>query len=740
MKHINHPTQPVERMTLIFALVLASIILIIAPAGVFFISYQYTSGVLDARAELTAREVTDLVVSNPSMWRFEEVRLSEILERKSKDSVPELKRIIDADGVKIAQYSDFPDPPFIMRQHKIYDAGISIADIQIYRSLKPLLINTFFVTVFALMGGIIIFYFLRKVPLKAIREAYHSLSESEIKYRSLYDTMKEGLALHNLIFDDHGTLISFTIIDANRAFIFIFGDKAEDVIGHDSFELLGESFREHLPGLLGIIGTSDSISFEFSIPNQDSFYMVRSFSPGQNLIATLFEDITEQKKSELQIQKMAYYDSLTGLPNRILFLDRLNNAMARTTRDDTKLAVLFLDLDHFKKVNDTLGHSWGDQLLIKVSERFIKFIRKCDTLARLGGDEFVVVVSELTKEIYAAQVARLLIESLNTLFEIRGQKVHITTSIGIAIFPNDGSSTDTLIKNADMAMYSSKYSGPNGYKFFSSDMNDKAHERMKIEESLRLALEQNEFFLEYQPIINLNNGTISAAEALVRWNNPKLGRIMPNQFISIAEDTGLILPLGEWVLRTACSMIKRLHDSDANPIRISVNLSSRQIERQNFNEVLKEILQDTGAEPSQLEIELTESSLIKYAAYSTTDLVELQKIGVTIAIDDFGTGYSSLSYIRNLPIDHIKIDRSFIKDITTNSNDQAIVEAIIVMSQKLGIRNIAEGVETLEQLNFLREHGCNEIQGYYFYHPLSAEALEDLLKNTGQLKLQNTET
>jgi diguanylate cyclase len=739
MKQMNHLTKPIERITLKFALILSAIIIIAIPTIVFFISFQYIKGELDARVELIAREVNYLIIANPDKWRFEEIRLSGILQHVSQDPVPELKRIIDLNGETISQFSDSPSSPLVMRQHKIYDAGRPVAYIRIYRSLRPIFLNTFFVAVFSILIGIIFFSFLRKYPLKAIREAHQSLIESEKKYSSLYNTMKEGLVLHDLIMDDNGNVISFPIIDANKAFISIFGSKAEDVIGHDSFELLGVRLKDYLPGLLGIIGTSDSFSFEFILPNQISILMARSFSPGKNLIATLFEDITEKKKSEVQIQKMAYYDSLTGLPNRMLFLDRLKTAIARTARDNSKLAVLFLDLDHFKKVNDTLGHSWGDQLLVQVSQRLTKYVRTCDTIARLGGDEFILVVSELSKEIHAAQVARTLIESLNPIFDIRSHKIHITTSIGIAIFPNDGSSVESLIKNADMAMYSSKSAGPNGYKFFSSDMDDKAHERMRMEESIRNAFEQNEFFLEYQPIINLYNGTVSAAEALLRWNSPTLGRIMPGQFIPVAEDTGIIILLGEWVLRTACRMIKRLQDIGANTVRISVNVSSRQIERQNFNEVINKTLQETGAEPSKLEIELTESSLLKFAASNITDMVDLHKSGVAIAIDDFGTGYSSMSYIKNFPIDRIKIDRSFVKDIATNINDQAIVEAIIAMSQKLGYKNIAEGVETKEQLNFLKEHECSEIQGYYFYPPLSQEAFEDLLKNADQPELPNIE-
>lgn len=722
------PPTSIHRLTLVFAWGFAVLITVLSPTVYYLASLQYLRGLLDAQAELSAREVSGLVISNPIMWRFEQVRLSELLERKARQPVPEIRSIVDDKGEEIAHNQDKPSPPLITRHHDIHDSGTVVAHIQISRSLMPLLVETFFVAVSAMVVSALILLFILRIPLRTIQRAYQAIAESENKYSSLYSSMREGLALHKVEFDEHGELRTFVISDANPTCLAMLGGTSEELLGRNSLELFGETFREFLPELLGVLENESSLSFEYSRCDQGRTFSVQAFSPGPGRIATLFEEITERKKSEEQIQHMAYYDTLTGLPNRTLMLDRLDRAIARSTRDHSTLAILFLDLDRFKAVNDTLGHSTGDKLLIEVSQRLRLFVRSSDTLARLGGDEFVVIVSDQDMEVNAAHVARKLIDSLATPIRISGHELHITTSIGVAIFPEDGVTSEVLIKNADMAMYAAKESGRNNYNYYSGEMNQKAHERLMMEENIRGALERGEFFLEYQPIIDTVSGTISAAEALVRWNHPEQGRVAPDMFIALAEDTGLIVPLGEWVLRSACSMITKLRDSGLPPIRITVNVSSRQIEQQNFADVVTKMLQATGANPAQLEIELTESCLMKHSAANIAEIFGLRELGISIAIDDFGTGYSSLGYIKTLPIDHIKVDRSFVIDVTTNPNDQAIVESVITLSQKLGIRNIAEGVETADQLEFLKSLGCDEIQGYYFHRPLTVTAFEEVLR------------
>ena len=735
------PPPSIHRLTLIFAWSFAVIVTVLSPTVYYLVSYQYLRGVLDAQAELSAREVSSLVTANPTMWRFEQIRLAEFLERKSNQNIPEIKKIVDDKGEVIATSNDALAAPLVTRQHDIHDAGSVVASIRISRSLRPTLLETFFVALCAILLSALILVFLLKIPLKAIQRAYQAISESENKYRSLYSSMREGLALHRIQFDSHGALQSFTVSDANPTCLAMLGKSAEDALGQDSVELFGETFREYLQELLQVLENETSVTFEYILREQGRTFSVQAFTPGPGRLATLFEEITERKKSEEQIQQMAYYDALTGLPNRTLMLDRLNRAIARSARDKCSLAVLFLDLDRFKTVNDTLGHSTGDTLLIEVSQRLRGFVRSSDTLARLGGDEFVVVVADLDKEVNAAHVAQKLIDSLEAPFSISGHELHISTSIGVALFPEDGTAAETLLKNADMAMYAAKESGRSNYNFYSMEMNQKAHDRLTMEENIRGALERGEFFLEYQPIVNPATFAISAAEALVRWNHPGLGRVAPDQFISLAEDTGLIIPLGEWVLRSACGMITSMRENGLPAVRIAVNVSSKQIERQNFADIVRKTLQETGADPAFLEIELTESCLMKHSAANIAEIFGLRELGISIAIDDFGTGYSSLGYIKTLPIDHIKIDRSFINDIKTSQNDQAIVESIVTMSQKLGIRNIAEGVETADQVLFLQGLNCDEIQGYYFHRPLSVPAFEALLRTqssgdpTGQIEL-----
>jgi diguanylate cyclase (GGDEF)-like protein len=443
----------------------------------------------------------------------------------------------------------------------------------------------------------------------------------------------------------------------------------------------------------------------------------------------LRRDIEERKQVERNIRHMAHHDSLTNLPNRALFRDRLIHAMAQADRYQQKLAVMFLDLDRFKAINDTLGHSVGDQLLRIAAERLRTCVRDCDTVARLGGDEFTVIVEDIVDTQTASVVAQKIVDTFAQPFNLHGHEVFVTTSVGITVYPDDGEQVDNLLRNADTAMYRAKGCGRNNYQFYVADMNVRARERLMLENALRRALVRDEFMLYYQPRVDIYSGRVIGAEALLRWRHPEMGLIPPSEFVPILEETGMILPVGEWALREACRQNRAWQALDLPPIRVAVNLSARQFVQKDLAGTVEQVLADSGLSSAYLELEITEELLLEHSHANTVTLNKLRDLGVHISIDDFGTGYSSLSYLKRLPINTLKIDKSFVRDITRDSDGAAIASAIIAMACSLRLNVLAEGVETDEQLSFLRAQGCNEIQGYSFSHPLSADDFEKLLRD-----------
>ncbi len=440
-----------------------------------------------------------------------------------------------------------------------------------------------------------------------------------------------------------------------------------------------------------------------------------------------FRDITKRKQAEERLHYLANFDSLTGLPNRPLFSDRLSQALQRASWHKRSVAVLFLDLDRFKNINDTLGHAFGDLVLKNVSERLTACIREGDTVARLGGDEFVLILDNLAQEEDTRLIAQKILGALSSPFSVEGHEFFITTSIGIALYPNDGNTYESLIKNADTAMYRAKEKGKNNYQHYSPALNAKISERLALETNLRRALERNEFELHYQPLVAPAWGQVVGVEALLRWKRPGIGMIPPSEFIPVAEETGLILPIGEWVLRTACAQNKAWHSAGLPPIRMAVNLSGGQFQQHNLVETISNILHETGLSPEFLELELTESIIMKSTEVTVTMLRRLDALGIKISVDDFGTGYSSLSYLKRFPVSTLKIDRTFVGDLTTDPDDKAIVKAIITLAHSLKLGVVAEGVETREQLNFLRSLQCDYVQGKLFSTPLPADDVARLL-------------
>ncbi len=427
---------------------------------------------------------------------------------------------------------------------------------------------------------------------------------------------------------------------------------------------------------------------------------------------------------------MTTHDALTGLPNRQLLQDRIEQALVQDSRNPKIMAVLFIDLDHFKMINDSLGHDIGDLLLKAVAERLMACVRNEDTVARQGGDEFIVVLNSIAESLDAAKVAQKILDALNQPHVILHHELHIGGSIGISVFPDDGTNSETLLKNSDVAMYHAKENGRNNYQFFTNDLNKSAHERHTLGLDLRHALERNELVLFYQPVMDMPDNQLHSVEALLRWQHPQQQLIAPDKFIGLAEETGLIIPIGEWVIKTVCLQIKAWKSQGYSVPRVAINLSGRQFRDNSLIKNISRILEETGTEARYITLEITESMLIDDIEKVVNTLKCLSEMGIHISIDDFGTGYSSLSYLKRFPIHTLKIDRSFVRDIVTDKNDHTIVAAIIAMAHSLEIEVIAEGIETAEQLQLLMAQRCNHYQGYYFSRPVPVSQIENMLQES----------
>ena len=448
----------------------------------------------------------------------------------------------------------------------------------------------------------------------------------------------------------------------------------------------------------------------------------------------ILNDITDRKHYEEQLEYQANHDSLTDLPNRNLLQDRVHQAIAYARRHQCMAAVLFLDLDNFKFINDSLGHEIGDQVLKHVAQRLTASIRDGDTVARQGGDEFVLVLNEVVELEDVKLIMQRIFRSLAQPIRIQKYELYVTCSIGVSLYPRDGVDVPTLLKYADLAMYRAKEHGKNNFQFYTDEMNARILERLLLETSLRRALERSEFQLVYQPQADLKTGRVIGLEALLRWQHPELGTVSPARFIPVAEESGLIVPIGEWVLRTACTQIRRWLDAGLPAVPVGINLSARQFRQQDLGTFIAQTIRDTDILAEYVELEITEGTMMENTDSAVATLHMLKELGLHLAIDDFGTGYSSLSYLKRFPLDRLKIDRSFVQDIITNTDDAAIARAIIAMAHSLNLKVIAEGVETEEQLSYLRAHGCDEIQGYYFSRPLPPEEVEALLRSGKRLE------
>ncbi len=519
--------------------------------------------------------------------------------------------------------------------------------------------------------------------------------------------------------------------------------SAQPKPGDNYLELLDRAAREpnqyaeaFAGGIRGVLaGQLSEFTLEYPRDNEEGhhWYLGRitpfSNSSGTYAVVT-HDDITPLKTAEDAVKQLAYQDALTGLPNRLLLQDRLDQQLIQAGREKEQVAVLFLDLDHFKVINDTLGHSAGDELLQTVAQRLLGCVRKSDTVARIGGDEFVIILNRLENSGDATVTARKILHAMTLPIRLKRQEIFTSTSIGIALYPDDADQAETLIGHADMAMYLAKEQGRNTYRYFSSSLNERAQQRLRLETHLRRALQRGEIQLHFQDQVEIARGRLCGVEALLRWQHPERGLLLPGEFLALAEETGLIIPIGAWVLRRACERARAWETLGLpSMVRIAVNLSRRQLLDSELLPTLRDILADTGLPPERLELEITENILQQDPAHVTTVLNRLQKLGVTIAVDNFGTGFTSLNLLRRLPVQRLKIDHTFIANLFTDDTAAAIARTTISIAHNLGLRVIAEGVESDQQLEFLRSHGCDEIQGYYLDRP-APEA--DLLRAAGK--------
>jgi len=480
--------------------------------------------------------------------------------------------------------------------------------------------------------------------------------------------------------------------------------------------------------LIGADGT------EYDI--EDSAAPLRDHNGTMMGVVLVFHDVSDAKKMAHKMTYLAEHDFLTELPNRLLLTDRITQALISASRRKNRAALLFIDVDHFKKINDTLGHAVGDQLLKQISQRLQQCLRSSDTLSRLGGDEFVVLLPDIVDSYAPAEIAEKLIKATENSFVVDAHELHITISIGISVYPEDGDTSDSLTKSADTAMYHAKGAGRNNFQFFTQEMTRRVEEQVSLENKLQMALNNNEFVLMYQPKLSLKTGQIIGSEALIRWQHPELGLVLPGRFIAVAEESGLIRPIGNWVLREACRQNRAWQDAGLPPLPISVNLSTAELRQPTYLQEISRVLLQTGLAPEYLELEVTESITMEEHTDAIRWLHKLKDMGIRLSIDDFGTGYSSLSYLKSLPVDTVKIDKSFVRDIGSDANDAAIVTAIISMSHSLKLDVIAEGVETIEQLEFLKSNGCDEIQGFIFRPAVTPEEFAELLLQGTKLEMK----
>ncbi len=711
---------------------IAIIIFVAAPAGYFVVRYASDVNELDFKSRLTAGNLAKYIYRYRELWQYQAPRLAELMDFGPQDYINFTQEVYDRTGKFVVRSGSQLMGPLLVRSADIVVTGIPVGRVDAMIGLRPLLESTGLVALFSGLLGFVAYFAIGLFPLRAldrtIEELHHTernLAEQNKRFGAAITNMVQGLCM----FDAEAKLVLF-----NPRFAQIYGvspdrialgmttrdlmelifasSKALDVDTKVTFALQGDFIRERKGGL-AVEHLTDGRTVS----------IVHQPMPDGGFVVT-FEDITELILAEEKVRHLANYDVLTGLPNRVTFYE-LTASILRRLRRGESVAVLSLDLDHFKSVNDTLGHPVGDKLLQVAAERMRSCVRAEDIVARRGGDEFAIVQVPSVPPPSPLALATRLVEVVGAPYEFDGHQVIVGASIGIAIAPGDGDKLDSLVKNADLALDRAKADGGNIYRFFKTEMDALMQARRAIELDLRKAIVNGEFELHFQPIVNVKTGKITSCEALIRWHHPERGMVSPFDFIPIAEETSLIVPIGEWVLHAACSEAVRWPED----VSVAVNLSAVQFESCDLVNAVAHALAVSGLAANRLVLEITESVLLQDNKGALDILHQFRDLGIRIAMDDFGTGYSSLGYLRSFPFDTIKIDQSFIRDLTTKEDSIAIVRAVVGLGKSLGIMTTAEGVETREQLLRVTAEGCDEVQGFYFNPPKTATEVEQILRD-----------
>ncbi len=691
------------------------IVLLIAggvPAGYFVVGFHDATDALTFKARLSANRAAKHIFVHERLWQYQHVRLAELIEFPVDNGEQIRQRIIDPDGTVVLQEAGSLAGPLQKVRVPIKVAGEIVAWLDAETSFRPLLVRTGYVAAITCMLGVVAWLIVIVLPLRVLDQTLLKLSMQSSRFQAALDNMTQGLCM----FDTNDRLVVH-----NRRFGEMFGTPAPNTA---VAELLANSTpQDHGAGLLfalpGPMLRRDGSVHE--LPDGRVIQVSRQAMPGGGWVAT-YEDITERRRSQEQLSHMARHDALTGLPNRILCREHMDRVLPSVRRGGN-LAVLCLDLDGFKGVNDTLGHPAGDELLRLVARRLRDSTRETDMIARVGGDEFTIVQADAEQPTAAAALADRLVEALGTPFEIMGQRVEIGTSIGIVLADETAASSEDLLRNADVALYRAKAAGRGTWRFFEPSMDTQIQQRRRLEADLRRAITEGQFEVYYQPLMAARSQALTGFEALIRWRHPERGILSPAEFIPLAEDTGLIRAMGVWVLSRACA------DATLWPsyVRVAVNLSPVQFVNGTLVRDVEQALVASGLAADRLELEITESVLLQDNDTTLDILRRLHELGVRIAMDDFGTGYSSLSYLRRFPFDKIKIDKSFVQNLTWENGSIEIVRAVVGLGKALGMDVLAEGVETVEQLGILQNEGCDELQGYLFSTPRPVQEVPGII-------------